>query len=74
MTRSVLLKIIGVYITRKEILRDDFRRQEGVFMLTEQLKQFSPSLIEFQVLFDLLVGHFYNDVIDEEETVEKIIG
>jgi hypothetical protein len=70
LTRSVLLKIIGVYITRKESLRDEFRKQECVYMLTEQLKQFNPSLIEFQVLFDLLVGHFYNE---EEDPIDKMI-
>jgi hypothetical protein len=72
LTRTVLLKVIGVYITKKESLHDDFKRHDGVYMLTEQLKQFNPSLLEMQVLFDLLVGSFYNDT-EDEEPVEKVI-
>ncbi|EFC36198.1 predicted protein [Naegleria gruberi] len=60
--RCILLKMLGVYLSRKETLKDQFIKSNAAHLLTLQLLEVgNPSLLEFQVMFDLMLGLFNNN-------------
>lgn len=57
-TRIILLKMLGVYLTRLNNVAELWRKSDGVQLLRHQMTSFKPSMEEIQVLFDLLLGQF----------------
>src|SRR5690606_15248199 len=50
-TRTILLKILYLYISRRPQIKELFlKKYDGVSLLAKQLSKFKPSLMELQVL------------------------
>eukprot|EP01080_Neovahlkampfia_damariscottae_P002185 gene2185-2049_t len=60
-TRLELLKILFLFLNRRDNLKDVFNRTDGLKLLTNQLIKFPPSIPELQILFDMLVGKKYEE-------------
>ncbi|KAL9654994.1 hypothetical protein ABK040_008780 [Willaertia magna] len=68
--RNILLKILGIYLTRKDNIRESFIKSNYHYVLGQILLEVNdPSLHELQVMFDLLIGTFQKKVYDEMNSV-----